>query len=173
MFNIDVTDADLKFATEQVSKKNFGRRHSFNGNTNQQLAGILSETILYRILLNKYPDYDKFNVVDININNKSIDVKTMRRRVFMQDHYAHNFVAYQKDFKVDILLFTSLNYSEHILQVCGWLPKDKFLEKAKYFKMGELRYRDDGTSFPTRAPLFEITQQELNPIDNLDDLKNL
>ena len=175
MFDVKVTQQDLEFAIETVNQKNFGQRGQFDGNRDNQITGILGEAVLYRLLKQDYPDYKNFSLVDLQINRLTVDAKNMKRKVAMKDHYVHNFVGYQKDFKVDILLFSSWNCSGFpgTLQICGWLPKDEFLKHANFYNVGDIRTRDDGTTFTTRAPLFEIENSKLNPIDSLEDLKNI
>ena len=70
----------------------------------------------------------------------------------------------------DVLLFISINKKTAVVQICGWLEKEKFLNTASFFNQGDKRERDDGTSFILRAPLYEIEQSKLNKLNNVEDI---
>jgi thioredoxin-related protein len=91
----------------------------------------------------------------------------------MKYFYDHNFVGYQKDSKNDILLFISINKKTKVAQICGWLPKETFLQQANFFDKGSVRTRSDGTSFTTMAPLYEIENNKLHKITSVEDLRKL
>jgi hypothetical protein len=97
----------------------------------------------------------------------------MARTVDMKDNYVHNFVGYQKDRPFDIILGVSINKTKGVVQICGWLNKKNFLEKALFFEQGTTRTRTNGTSFITRAPLYELFNNQLNAINTVEDLKNI
>ena len=48
-----------------------------------------------------------------------------------------------------------------------------FKQKAKFYKEGEIRTRSNGTSFKSKADLYEIENKDLLPINNLKDLKRV
>lgn len=89
----------------------------------------------------------------------------------MRDHYVHNFISYQSKYRVDYYIFASYNTKTEVLSICGYVSKEEFLQRAQFFNKGDLRYRDDGTSFPTKAPLYEIKQSDLNRVDSLSELE--
>ena len=175
MFNLKLTNEVRDYANRQVSIKNFGVRSAgFNGNRIQQYTGIVGECMLHKALDKDLPTYDSGSLIDdIKINNKKVDIKTMARTVDMRDFYVHNFVGYQKDRDNDVLLFISINKTTGNVQICGWLPKKKFLEQASFFDKGSERKRTDGTSFITQAPLYEIENNKLIPINTVTELKSI
>lgn len=175
MLNLKLTDEVRNYANRQVSIKNFGVRSAgFNGNRIQQYTGIVGECMLHKALDKDLPNYDNGSLIeDLKINGKKVDVKTMARNVDMRDFYVHNFVGYQKDRENDVLLFNSINKKTGNVQICGWLPKKIFLERASFFDKGSERKRTDGTSFITKAPLYEIENKQLNQINSVDDIKNI
>ena len=175
MIQVPIHDNDRRYAVEVLKTTNFGHRSKgFNGNYEKQYTGLIGELTLHRVLGLTKPKYTSGRLdSDILINNKKIDIKSMARNVYMQDHYVHNFVAYQKDMPSDILLFISINKKSGVVQICGWLEKEKFLENASFFDQGDKRERDDGTSFVLRAPLYEIEQNKLNKINNVNDLNDI
>jgi len=175
MIQVPIHDDDRRYAVEVLKTTNFGHRsRGFNGNYEKQYTGLIGELTLHRVLGLTKPKYTSGRLdSDILINNKKVDIKSMARNVYMQDHYVHNFVAYQRDMPSDILLFISINKKSGIVQICGWLEKEKFLENASFFDQGDKRERDDGTSFVLRAPLYEIEQNKLNKLNNVNDLNDI
>jgi len=175
MIQVAIHDDDRRYAVEILKTTNFGHRsRGFNGNYEKQYTGLIGELTLHRVLGLTRPKYTSGRLdSDILINNKKVDIKSMARNVYMQDHYVHNFVAYQKDMPSDILLFISINKKSGVVQICGWLEKEKFLENASFFDQGDKRERDDGTSFVLRAPLYEIEQNKLNKLNNVKDLNDI
>ena len=175
MIQVPIHDDDRRYAVEVLKTTNFGHRsRGFNGNYEKQYTGLIGELTLHRVLGLTRPKYTSGRLdTDILINNKKVDIKSMARNVYMQDHYVHNFVAYQRDMPSDILLFISINKKSGVVQICGWLEKEKFLENASFFDQGDKRERDDGTSFVLRAPLYEIEQNKLNKLNNVNDLNDI
>jgi hypothetical protein len=175
MIQVPIHDDDRRYAVEVLKTTNFGHRsRGFNGNYEKQYTGLIGELTLHRVLGLTRPKYTSGCLdTDILINNKKVDIKSMARNVYMQDHYVHNFVAYQKDMPSDILLFISINRKSGVVQICGWLEKEKFLNEASFFDQGDKRERDDGTSFVLRAPLYEIEQNKLNKLNNVKDLNDI
>jgi len=175
MLNLKLTNEVRNYANRQVSIKNFGMRSAgFNGNRIRQYTGIVGECMIHKALNRDLHNYNSGSLIeDLKINNKKVDVKTMARNVDMCDFYVHNFVGYQKDRENDVLLFNSINKKTGNVQICGWLPKKKFLEQASFFDKGSERKRTDGTSFITQAPLYEIENNKLIPINTVTELKNI
>lgn len=172
MFDIQVSDEQMRFAQDMVNKYNFGMRGYGDGNHSEQLTGIIGQTVFADLLGLPRPDgangFD--NGVDFIINGKKVDIKTMSRSVSVKDHYAHNFIGYQRKYAVDYYVFASYNTKSGVLSICGFASKEEFLQRSKFYNKGDLRYRDDGTSFPTKAPLYEIRQRDLNPSNSLEEL---
>jgi hypothetical protein len=150
---------------EYVQNNNIGHRFDFNGSTEQQYLGLLGENMVRKYYGIPYSFSEGFDGGhDIILNGYKIDVKTMGRTVDPQPHYANNFVAYQKELDCDILYFTSINKKTSTIFFCGWSWKRDFLNEALYFEQDAIRHRDDGTTFKTLAPLYEISNKNLNAI---------
>lgn len=174
MLNLKLTNLTCDIAWDVVNKKNFGNRAiGANGNKEQQYTGILGEIVIYNIVYGRLPDYSEAGTVDIVINDKKVDIKTMGRTVYMKPNYVHNFVGYQKDFPNDIYIFNSIVKKERTIQICGWLPKEEFFKKCSFFDKGMPRFRSDGSSFETKAPLYEIENKELNTISIEDNVRKI
>lgn len=172
MFDVQVSQEQLKYAEELVDKYNFGRRGYGDGSKFEQFTGIIGQTVFADLIGEERPDgttgFDGGK--DFLINGKRIDIKTMTRKVPVRDFYVHNFVGYQKNYDVDYYVFASYNTTNKVLTICGYIGKEDFFKRASYFPKGSLRKRSDGTSFRTFAPLYEINQTDLLAADNLNSL---
>ena len=148
-----------------LATNNMGQRHSYNGNKEEQLVGLLGEIITK----NMFGVQHKFTVgfdggYDFMYKGKKYDVKTMGRNVNPKDYYVNNFVSYQKDFDCDFYIFTSLNKKLNELCICGYVSKNELMEKAMLYKKGTKRERTDGTHFYTSCDNYEIQNNQLNDI---------
>lgn len=174
MFDIHVTPEEYEYASRMVETYNFGKRGYGDGNPREQLTGIIGQTVLADLLQHERPDgatgFDGGK--DYEINGKRVDIKTMTRKVPMRSYFVHNFVGYQKDYNVDYYIFASLNTSNDMLTICGYIDKKGFFEKAQFYPKGSERKRSDGTTFRTFAPLYEIAQTDLIPVRSREDLLN-
>lgn len=137
-----------------------------------QLVGIFSQIVLADLLgLPRPTGEEGFDGgYDFIIDGKRVDLKTMARNVDVQPHYVHNFVGYQLKYDCQYYLFASFNIERGVLTLCGVIDKQHFIDRSLHFDKGDVRYRDDGTSFVTRAPLYEIRQDDLEPLNSLEDL---
>lgn len=172
MFTVKVTDEQIAYATDQVHRFNFGRRGIGDGNQQEQLTGIIGQTVIADLFRQTRPDgsagFD--HGVDYNICAQKIDVKTMGRTTDMRDYYVHNFIAFQIGYNVDYYIFTSLNTVKNELTICGFISKQGLKEKATFFPAGSIRTRSDRTTFRTKAPMYEIKQTDLNQVNELYEL---
>lgn len=166
--------SDLKqYAWDVVSSKNFGTRQAgFNGTKENQFVGIIGEVFIYKTIHNAFPKFDTFTFTDVLINGKRFDVKTMGRTVAFRPDFVHNFVAHQAAHDVDGFIFCSINKTESIIEVCGWIPKSEFFETAELIRAGKVRHRADGSTFVVMSDLYELPNKFLNPINTRNDLLN-
>lgn len=172
MFDVHVTEEQKQYAADMVKKYNFGQRGYGDGSKKEQLTGIIGQTVLADLLGLARPNGESGfdHGVDFVINGKKVDIKTMSRTVPMKDHYVHNFIGYQRNYTVDYYIFASYNTKTDVLSLCGYVTKAEFQARARFYNKGEMRYRDDGTGFPAKAPLYEIKQSDLNRADSLQTL---
>lgn len=172
MWDIKVTPEQIGYAKKMVARYNFGNRGYGDGNAREQFVGVLGQTVLADILGQERPTgQDGFDQgVDFVINGLKVDIKTMSRTVPVKPHYVHNFIGYQKTYSVDYYIFASFNTVTNVLSLCGCISKEGFFAKAAFYEKGEKRFRDDGTFFINKAPLYEISQSDLTEFDNKEEL---
>ena len=153
---------------EYLSKNNMGNRHSANGNKEQQLVGLIGEIKTKEIFDAKHKWNKGFDGgFDFIYKGSKIDVKTMGRNVYPKNNYVNNFISFQKDFDCDYYIFTSLNKKTNELSICGFVSKEDLLDRSILYKKGEVRKRDNGTSFNMKADTFEIKNNQLEKIEKL------
>ena len=173
MFVIKVKPEIIQHGKEQVKKYNFGQRYTANGNQEQQLTGIIGQSVIMDLfglgLVDGSTGFDEG--VDIVYEGVKMDVKTMGRTTDVREGYVNNFIALQKGFDTNVYVFCSYHKRKRELTVCGWTTKSDFLKKAQLFKKGSIRTRSDGSTFVTKADLYEIANKDLNDVDSFDELK--
>jgi hypothetical protein len=163
-FTVDVHPRVLEESQTLASSVNLGRRgDGSDGTPEQQLVGILGQNTINFAIGRKFmrPSSRHDGGVDFELFGLTFDVKTMTRAVDPKLEYVNNLIASQVAFDVDAYLFLSFNRASNRITVCGWLPKDDFLARAKLYAAGQTRHRNDGTSFEMKADTFEIPNAAL------------
>lgn len=163
MFDLTVSEEVVEYARGVLAKHNFGRRGVGDGSGEEQLTGLVGQSVIQDLF--GYPRTDGSSGpdggVDLVFHGLSIDVKTMGRGHRPRPEWANNFSSLQEHFPTDLLLFCSYNRKMQILTVCGWTCKNLFLRIADRFPKGTFRFREDGSSFPLKADLYEMSNQDL------------
>ena len=174
MFSIKVKPEIIQHCKEQIKKYNFGQRSVANGTPDQQLTGIIGQSVIMDLfglgLIDGSTGFD--GGVDLVYEGIRMDVKTMGRTTDVRKDYVNNFIALQKSFDTDVYVFCSYNKTKNELTICGWTTKAEFIKKADFFPKGSTRIRSDGTSFKTFADLYEIANKDLIDVDSIEELKN-
>ena len=177
MFDIKVNDEIINHCEQQINNYNFGKRFTANGSKDQQLTVIIGQTVIMDLFelgyINGKKGFDNgIDIVYTNIfGSITIDVKTMGRTTKVKSNYTNNFIALQDCFNPDVYIFCSYNKLNKILTICGWITKQEFINKRRFYPKGTLRNRTNGTTFETKADLFEIDVIDLNDVTNELDLK--
>jgi hypothetical protein len=153
-----------------LSTTNFGQRGKADGNKVEQYIGIVGQSVIMDLLgmplIESKEGFD--GGIDFTYNNKTYDIKTMGRETYAQDHYVNNLIAMQSDYNVDRYIFASINKLTVELTICGWIDKQGFKDKAIFYPEGATRTRSDGTTFTTKAGLYEIKNFDLIRSNSLD-----
>lgn len=172
MFKIKVSEAIIDHCKNQLQQFDFGKRGIADGSPEQQLTGIIGQSVVMHIfnqgLVDGSTGFDDGQ--DFIVNNKKIDVKTMGRQTDVRPFYTNNFIALQDKFNTDIYVFCSLNKNIQELTICGWITKPDFKNKRSFFKKGAIRTRSDGSTFETFADLYELDMKDLNNVNDQTEL---
>jgi len=163
-FCFRVPDDVVEASKEYAFQHNLGNRGDCSdGNKEQQLIGIIGQNSI-NFLMGKPMMAENFGFdggIDCNIFGLNFDVKTMGRMVEPKIDFVNNLIESQTSFSPDAYLFLSLNKSNYILTICGWLPKRELQEKAILHKRGATRIRADGASFQMKADTYEIPNRNI------------
>jgi hypothetical protein len=147
------------------------RRHApgTSGNKVEQYTGLVGEVMTKKIfgVAHSFKQNGFDGGFDFVHKDKKIDVKTMGRNVDVKSSYVNNFISLQEHFDCDVYIFNSINKRKNKLTICGYVSKSELMEKAKLYKKGSVRTRDDGTSFKMKADTYEISNSDLRPISDL------
>jgi len=173
MFKLEVKKEIIKHCKRQLELYNFGQRGYADGTFEQQLVGIIGQTVVLDIFNLPWVDGSEGfdGGVDLVYNNITIDVKTMGRTTDVRPYYVNNFIGLQKNYNVEAYIFTSFNKRTNELTIVGWLPKKLLEERANFFPKGSYRTRSDGSKFRTFTDLYEIKNSNLFNIKSIEDLK--
>lgn len=173
MITYKVPELLESYCIDQVEKFNFGKRFTANGNKEQQLTGIIGQSIVMLLFDLDLPDgslgFD--NGVDLIYDNKTIDVKTMGRNTDVKPSYTNNFLKLQDYFKTEIYIFCSYNKLKKEVTICGWIDKESFILKRNFYEKGSKRIRFDGTELIIFTDLYEIDNIHLNDVNSIEELK--
>ena len=165
MIDLKITDDMIAHSKMLIKKNNYAQRGLHDGNKRKQFIGVLAENIVRKFLKKDLMDVNgKDNGYDIEYFKYKADIKAMERKVRPRDNHVNNILDIQMKHQADAFIFTSLNVTEKLLTICGWIPKKDFKEIAKFYKKGTERVRDDGTSFKSFADLWEFENKYLNPV---------
>jgi len=150
---------------EWLQDHSMGHRFDANGSKEEQFIGLLGEN-MFRIINDLPPKFvDAFDDgYDLIFMGRKTDVKTMGRRVDPKPHYVNNFVGYQKDFDCELYVFCSINKNTNTFWICGYTDKHTLLTASTFYEKGQKRYRDDGSYFINKAPLYEIENRKLKSL---------
>ncbi len=129
MLVIKVTEELIRHCEQQIEKFNFGQRNTANGSKEQQLTGIIGQSVVMKSFgLGFVKGEQGFDDgIDFVYNNKKIDVKTMGRTTDVRVSYTNNFLKLQDYFKTDLYIFCSYNKIKKEVTICGWIDKENFI----------------------------------------------
>jgi hypothetical protein len=174
MINLKVPKKLIEYCQNQIDTYDFGQRSEFNGDKEQQLTGIIGQSVVMFYFDLGFVDGSKGfdDGVDLVYSGVKIDVKTMGRKSNVKPYFTNNFVAFQDKFHPDAYIFCSYHKTLEEITICGWVSKEQFHEKRKFYPKGSIRTRGDGTEFTSGSDLYEIDMMDINDVFNFYDLKN-
>lgn len=155
----------VRHCRKLVTNSNYGQRGEFDGDFYQQLFGMVAQTIVCDLLGLDWPKESKGfdGGYDIVWEKIKWDVKCEIRSGAFKRGYVHNVNGSQMNYEATGFIFVSLNQMKNEYEVCGFISKKRFLEKARYFKQGKSRVRSDDSLMMVRnkGGMYEIDQENL------------
>ena len=91
MLNLNLDEDVFAHSVQFNQENNIGLRGHADGSQEEQLTGILGQNMIFHALglpLMKPEGFD--GGVDMRLNSKSIDIKTMGRKVYPKNYYVNN-----------------------------------------------------------------------------------
>ena len=171
MITIPIDKSIADYCKRLINEVNFGQRGKADGNRIEQYIGIVSQCVIMDILgmpwMEKSEGHD--GGIDFIYNQKRYDVKSMGRTCYPQPYYVNNFIEYQINNSVDRYIFCSVNKLTADLTICGWIEKADFFDKAILYPEGTIRTRADGTTFMSKAGLYELKNSSLIGANNIQE----
>ena len=163
-FNLEIPSFVVTESIAFVEQNNLGQRgNGSDGSQEEQLVGVIGQNMMALALGKPFmkPSTTHDGGVDFEVFGLKLDIKTMGRTVPPQLDYVNNFMASQSKYSVDGYVFASLNKEKYVLTICGWIPKEDFLQRAKFYPRGTMRVRNDNSSFEVKADMYEIENNRL------------
>jgi hypothetical protein len=163
-FTINIPDAVIVESIKLSFASKLGNRNDgSDGSESEQLVGIIGQNAVLNALgydlMQETNHHDGGN--DLSLHGMLFDIKTMGRTITPKLEYINNLIASQRNLNADAYIFTSLNKRSLRLTICGWLPKNQTFDRAVLFKKGEIRTRENNTTFAMKADTYEIQNNKL------------
>ena len=158
----------IKFCKAFLEEGSIANRGEFDGDYYQQLFGLMAQVVVGDLLGCERPTNDGTfdGGWDLKHKGNLIDVKCSLRNVpFRVGSFVHNFLGSQMRYEADSFIFVSYDKQAGLFEICGFITKADLKEKAKFYKYGSMRPRDDGTEMEVRAVSgnWEIKNKSLTP----------
>lgn len=176
MFKIAFTDEQRDYCIRQLEGKNMGMRGRFDGNSLQQLFGLLGQVVTADILGVPRPEVtgQPDGGVDFIINGKTVDLKVVLRNSYAKTDWMVNLPEPQAKYPTEFLLFMNYNKESGVFQYLGFISKKDFLEKAKYHPVGSTIKRDDGTLLEIQGcAMYDLPIKKLRSITEKKHLERV
>lgn len=160
-----ITKELIKYAEKK--SKDMGTLNNSITTGKGNIAGFIGEMIVLKKLklgsdnLKSSISYD-YDIID----NDGIkwDVKTKRRTVKPSPHYNCSVADFNTKQKCDRYIFTSLYNLEEGF-ILGWISKEDFYKKAKFYKKGEVDPQSPPNKlFKFTADCYNLEARHLNPL---------
>lgn len=173
MIKLEIDKAIIEHAVWLVEHTNYGQRGNADGDKRQQVRGLIGQCMVMDALGYELPriSHEHDGGVDLTYKGLTIDIKTMGRNCDPRPEFVNNLIGLQSHFDVDAYIFTSLNREDVSLTICGWILKKEFMKLADFTPKNGTRLRADGTSFQTKADLYELANNRLNDVYTITQLK--
>jgi len=162
----------VRFCRDYLEKGSIGNRGDFDGDELHQLFGLMAQVVISDSLNELRPintgEFD--GGYDIEINGKKYDVKCEIRNVnFRVGEFVHNLVGAQLNYEAEGFIFVSYNKQDGVFEICGYINKEDFKKRSKFYPKGTLRERTNGTQMQVKpeSGLYEIRNRYLKPFVDL------
>jgi hypothetical protein len=136
ILQVEITDELICKVERYRDKHPWANKGYFDGTPEQQLRGMIGQIVVWRLLVGSSPTPNDLKEAfkkgfDVPFCDLQTEVKTKGTNIFVSDNFEHTFPKLQRPIEdFDVVVFCNYNRSKNILQICGWLPKETFLERS-------------------------------------------
>lgn len=155
MIEVKITDEMLLKAREKATEMGRLKNSILRGGGN--VAGFLGEIIAEEALNAK--ENNTYNYDLTMKDGKTVDVKTKQTSVKPKPHYGCTVSKASAKQQCDYYAFVRVKNDFTVGWFLGMMPKQEFLDKAKFWKKGDL---DTDNNYVVRADCYTLSIAELN-----------
>lgn len=155
MIEVEISNEMLIKARDKASEMGQLNNSILRGGGN--VAGFLGEVIAAEVLNGM--ENNTYNYDMILDDGKTVDVKTKQTSVKPKPHYGCTVSKASAKQQCDYYAFVRVKNDFTVGWFLGMMEKDAFLEKAKFWKKGEL---DTDNNYVVRADCYTLSIAELN-----------
>lgn len=136
MIRVEIKPDQLKRASELYS---FGALKGSITRGESNIYGALGEVIVHDYLAGtkRRVKFDNTGDYDLLVNGNKVDVKTKRTTVPPIQTFNCSIAGHNVTQKCDMYVFARVHENKKEAWICGWIPKDEFFKKAKFFRKGQ------------------------------------
>lgn len=136
VIQVAVTEGQLKRASELYD---FGALKGSITKGKSTIYGAIGEVIVHDYLesTGRRVKFDNTADYDLIVNGNKADVKTKRTTVPPIQNFNCSISAHNTRQKCDIYIFARVHENKREAWICGWVPKDEFFKRAKFFRKGQ------------------------------------
>lgn len=140
----EVTDAQIEQAKSIRAERDakYGNIYA-EEDTDMRWVGDLGEIVINELFGMVSKENTQWHLEDVTgradftFFGKSLDVKTVKRKVPMKTDYMAQITAKHAQTKMDYLVFTCYEFTKKKLHVLGVMKKEEFLDLAIYYGEGD------------------------------------
>lgn len=136
MIRVEITPDQIKRASELYD---FGALKDSITKGKSNIYGALGEVIVHDYLESndRVVKFDNTADYDLIVNGKTVDVKTKRTTVPPIQTFNCSISAHNTTQKCDFYIFARVNENQREGWICGWIAKEEFFKRAKFFRKGQ------------------------------------
>ena len=160
---INYTDAQYARADQRARELGVLKHSITNGKSN--IWGMLGEEII-RDLLKCSDSTDIYNYDLMTPKGKRLEIKTKKTVLTIPPKYYFecSVCAHNTNQQCDMYVFLRVSTSCKKAWVCGYMERDDFFKKARYFKKGDRNYSNNHT---IGASCYNLNVSELKNVVDL------
>jgi len=157
MIRVEITPEQLTRASELYD---FGALKDSITKGKSNIYGALGEVIVHDYLesTGRRVKFDNTADYDLIVNGRKVDVKSKRTTVPPLPSFNCSISAHNTAQKCQIYIFARVNESRKEGWICGWIPKDEFFKRAKFFRKGQTDPKFPSWKFAASCYNLEISK---------------